>query len=90
MGSSDLAVREEVAKLVGNLWSPGTKDFVAVVNEVGATASTANDFGGFLGAIVTSANGSIKRINLLSHANPEAIAFSGSMNSRQLSEEMLH
>lgn len=73
---------EEVAKLLGSLWSPGTKDFVAVVNEVGANALTANDFGGFLGAILTSAVGSIKRINLLSHANSDAIAFSGSMNSK--------
>ena len=56
------------------------KDFVAVVNEVGATALTANDFGGFLGSILTSANASIKRINLLSHANSDAIAFSGTMD----------
>jgi hypothetical protein len=72
---------EEIAKLTGNLWSPGTKDFVAVVNAVSQTASTADSFGGFLGAIVISAPGSIKRINLLTHANPDIISFSGSMNS---------
>lgn len=72
---------QELAKLNGNLWSPGTKDFVAVVNAVGATASTADSFGGFLGAIVTSPSGSIKRINLLTHANPDVIAFSGKIKS---------
>ena len=72
---------EEIAKLSSNLWSPGTKDFVAVVNAVSATASTADSFGEFLGAIVTSPDGSIKRINLLSHANPDVIAFSGKMIS---------
>jgi hypothetical protein len=72
---------EEIAKLTGNLWSPGTKDFVAVVNAVSATATTADSFGGFLGAILTSPNGSIKRINLLSHANSDVIAFKGKMNS---------
>jgi hypothetical protein len=68
---------EEIAKLGSNLWSPNTKDFVAVVNAVSATASTANSFGEFLGAIVTSPSGSIKRINLLTHANPDIISFSG-------------
>jgi hypothetical protein len=68
---------EEIAKLNGNLWSPGTKDFVAVVNTVRAAAVVAADFGEFLGAIVTSPPGSIKRINLITHANPDIIAFSG-------------
>ena len=68
---------EEIAKLNGNLWSPGTKDFVAVVNTVRAAAVVAADFGEFLGAIVTSPPGSIKRINLITHANSDIIAFSG-------------
>ncbi|MBV8352762.1 MAG: hypothetical protein JOZ21_10865 [Verrucomicrobia bacterium] len=71
---------EEIAKLNNNLWSPGTKDFVAVVNGVSGanlTATMADSFGAFLGAILTSPNGSIKRINLLTHANPDVIAFSG-------------
>ncbi|HEY5707589.1 MAG TPA: hypothetical protein VIS96_18670 [Terrimicrobiaceae bacterium] len=72
---------EEIAKLNGNLWSPGTKDFVAVVNSVKSSAVVAGDFGGFLGAIVTSAPGSIKRINLITHANPDIIAFSGKIVS---------
>jgi len=72
---------EEIAKLNGNLWSPGTNDFVAVVNGINATALTADSFGGFLGAILTSPTGSIKRINLLTHANPDVIAFSGTMKS---------
>ena len=72
---------EELAKLSGNLWSPGTKDFVAVVNTVKSTAAVAGDFGAFLGAIVTSAPGSIKRINLITHANPDIIAFSGKIVS---------
>ena len=72
---------QEIAKLNSNLWSPGTKDFVAVVNAVGATATTADSFGGFLGAILTSPSGTIKRINLLTHANPDVIAFSGKLVS---------
>ena len=72
---------EEIAKLSSNLWSPGTKDFVSVVNAVAATAATADSFGGFLGAILTSPSGSIRRINLLTHANPDVIAFSGKMKS---------
>jgi hypothetical protein len=72
---------QEIAKLSSNLWSPGTKDFVAVVNAAGATATTADSFGGFLGAILTSPSGSIKRINLLTHANPDVIAFSGKLVS---------
>jgi hypothetical protein len=35
---------EEIAKLNGNLWSPGTKDFVAVVNGVSVTATRADSF----------------------------------------------
>ena len=72
---------QEIARLNSNLWSPGTKDFVAVVNAVGATATTADSFGGFLGAILTSPSGTIKRINLLTHANPDVIAFSGKLVS---------
>ncbi|HYY30999.1 MAG TPA: hypothetical protein VE860_23880 [Chthoniobacterales bacterium] len=72
---------QELAKLASNLWSPGTKDFVAVVNGVNANAITADSFGEFLGAIVTSPPGSIRRINLLTHANPDIIAFSGKMIS---------
>ncbi len=72
---------EEIAKLNSNLWSPGSKDFVAVVNAAGPTAATAGSFGGFLGAILTSPSGSIRRINLLTHANPDVIAFSGKLVS---------
>jgi hypothetical protein len=72
---------QELAKLASNMWSPGTKDFVAVVNGVNANAITADSFGEFLGAIVTSPPGSISRINLLTHANPDIIAFSGKMIS---------
>ena len=72
---------QELAKLGSNLWSPGSKDFVAVVNGVNANAVTADSFGEFLGAIVTSPPGSIRRINLLTHANPDIIAFSGKLIS---------
>jgi len=72
---------QELSKLTSNLWSPGTKDFVAVVNGVSANAITANSFGEFLGAILTSRPGSIGRINLLTHANPDVIAFSGKIIS---------
>jgi hypothetical protein len=72
---------QELSKLSNNLWSPGTKDFVAVVNAVSANAVTADSFGEFLGAIVTSPANSIKRINLLTHANPDIIAFSGKLIS---------
>lgn len=72
---------QEITKLTSNLWSPGTKDFTAVVNGVSATAVLADSFGAFLGAIVTSPKGSITRINLLSHANPDVIAFSGRIRS---------
>ncbi|HEY2121981.1 MAG TPA: hypothetical protein VGH07_00165, partial [Chthoniobacterales bacterium] len=72
---------QELSKLSNNLWSPGTKDFVAVVNGVSANAVTADSFGEFLGAIVTSPTNSIKRINLLTHANPDIIAFSGKLIS---------
>jgi hypothetical protein len=74
---------DEINKLNSNLWSPGTKDFVAVVNSSpgNPTASTANDFGAFLGAIVMSAKGSITRINLITHANKDLIAFGGKLIS---------
>src|SRR5262249_29634909 len=65
---------ELLTELAANRWSPNTNDFSAVPG--GAVIVTPR-FGNMLGAIIMQPVGSIKRINLFTHANPDLIGFSG-------------
>jgi hypothetical protein len=70
---------ELIAMASADHWDPGTDDFVAVP---GGDVFVTPTFGNMLGAILKQPEGSISRLNLFTHANPEVIAFSGRLEKR--------
>lgn len=73
---------DEIKAMKENRWEPSTDDFV----DVAGTALTVDHFHTIFGAILVEGNketkaGSIKRINIFTHANPSMIAFSGQISS---------
>jgi peptidoglycan hydrolase-like protein with peptidoglycan-binding domain len=62
-----------------NHWDPATDDFGAVP---GGTVFVTPTFGEMLGAIFKQPEGSIRRLNLFTHGNPDLIGFSGRLQKR--------
>ncbi len=73
----------EIAELAAGRWSPSTNDFVAVP---GGTVAVASTFAEMLGAILQEGDGTVKRVNLFTHANSGLIAFGGSIKQMSLAK----
>ncbi len=69
----------KVAPGLTNQWAPNTADFSAVP---GGAVSVASTFGEMLGAIWQQPVGSISRLNLFTHANPDMIALGGDLTEQ--------
>jgi hypothetical protein len=69
---------DEVKAMAGGSWSPSIDDFIAVAGN----ALTVNNYLELLGAILSDgkairAKGTVKRVNVFTHANPQLIALAG-------------
>ena len=78
-------ITEEIAALSENRWAPSTDDFEALVKD----SHPADHFYHLIGYIVRQPKGSIERINIFTHSNPELIAFKGTINPKTTFAEVL-
>lgn len=68
-------IKKEIEALKSNRWAPSIDDFEALVS----TSYTTSHFNQLLGIIIKQRKGSVKRINIFTHSNPDLIAFKGTI-----------
>lgn len=71
-------IKDEIEAIKNNRWAPSIEDFEALVKK----SYTVDHFHQLMGLIVMQPKGSIKRINIFTHSNPDLIAFRGSITPR--------
>ncbi len=76
---------DEIAAIRGNRWAPSSDDFDAIAG----SSYTVNHFYQLLGVIIKQPQGSIKRINIFTHSNPDLITFKGTIKPKSTFAEVL-
>jgi hypothetical protein len=77
-------IKEEIAAIANNRWAPSSDDFRSLVS----SPIDVNHFHQLIGVILQQPKNSIERINILTHSNPDLIAFKGDITPRSTFAEV--
>jgi len=78
-------IKQEIAAIAKGAWAPSSDDFSAVA----PSSYLVDHFYQLLGVVLQQPQGSVSRVNILTHSNPSLIAFKGTINPRSTFAEVL-